>query len=128
MALAPTLQEPRQAFLVANQHFGRGVAQRKVHFLGSFTDTREHHLCRIATGGNDPAQFAADEPGAVEAEQASHLACKSAGARTGGSVLALHRDLFRAPLQPAELNRFDAVRRREQLDAGVADMLRNTYI
>lgn len=46
---------------------------------------------------------------AFEAEQASHLACKSAGARTGGSVLALHRDLFRAPLQPAELNRFDAV-------------------
>merc|ERR1712039_401817 len=27
----------------------------------------------------------------------------------GGAVLALHRDLFRAPLQPAELNRFDAV-------------------
>jgi len=46
---------------------------------------------------------------AVEAEQAAHLACKSAGARTGGSVLALHRDLFRAPLQPAELGRFDAV-------------------
>lgn len=46
---------------------------------------------------------------AVEAEQAAHLACKNAGARTGGSVLALHRDLFRAPLQPAELNRFDAV-------------------
>ncbi|MFM7377179.1 MAG: class I SAM-dependent RNA methyltransferase [Erythrobacter sp.] len=46
---------------------------------------------------------------AVEAEQAAHLACKAAGARTGGSVLALHRDLFRNPLQPAELNRFDAV-------------------
>ncbi|MCL9999975.1 MAG: class I SAM-dependent RNA methyltransferase [Erythrobacter sp.] len=46
---------------------------------------------------------------AVEAEQAAHLACKTAGARTGGNVLALHRDLFRAPLQPAELNRFDAV-------------------
>ena len=46
---------------------------------------------------------------AVEAEQAAHLACKNAGARTGGSVLALHRDLFRAPLQPAELGRFDAV-------------------
>lgn len=46
---------------------------------------------------------------AVEAEQAAHLACKTAGARTGGSVLALHRDLFRAPLQPAELGRFDAV-------------------
>ncbi len=46
---------------------------------------------------------------AVEAEQAAHLACKNAGARMGGAVLALHRDLFRAPLQPAELNRFDAV-------------------
>lgn len=44
---------------------------------------------------------------AVEAEQAAHLACKSAGTRAG--VLALHRDLFRSPLQPAELNRFDAV-------------------
>lgn len=51
---------------------------------------------------------------AVEAEQAAHIACKVAGARAGagtggGAVLALHRDLFRAPLQPAELNRFDAV-------------------
>jgi 23S rRNA (uracil1939-C5)-methyltransferase len=46
---------------------------------------------------------------AVEADQAAHLACKTAGARAGGNVLALHRDLFRAPLQPAELNRFDAV-------------------
>lgn len=46
---------------------------------------------------------------AVEAEQAAHLACKTAGTRTGGQVLALHRDLFRAPFQPAELNRFDAV-------------------
>lgn len=46
---------------------------------------------------------------AVEAEQAAHLACKAAGARAGGSVLALHRDLFRSPLQPDELNRFDAV-------------------
>jgi 23S rRNA (uracil1939-C5)-methyltransferase len=46
---------------------------------------------------------------AVEAERAAHLACKTAGARIGGQVLALHRDLFRAPLQPDELNRFDAV-------------------
>jgi 23S rRNA (uracil1939-C5)-methyltransferase len=46
---------------------------------------------------------------AVEAERAAHLACKSAGARTGGQVLALHRDLFRSPLMPDELNRFDAV-------------------
>ncbi|MEQ5786525.1 class I SAM-dependent RNA methyltransferase [Erythrobacter sp. NFXS35] len=46
---------------------------------------------------------------AVEAERAAHLACKSAGALAGNTVLALHRDLFRNPLQPAELNRFDAV-------------------
>lgn len=46
---------------------------------------------------------------AVEAERAAHLACKSAGAQSGGTVLALHRDLFRSPLEPAELNRFDAV-------------------
>jgi 23S rRNA (uracil1939-C5)-methyltransferase len=45
----------------------------------------------------------------VEADRAAHLACKAAGMRTGGAVLALHRDLFRSPLQPAELNRFDAV-------------------
>jgi 23S rRNA (uracil1939-C5)-methyltransferase len=46
---------------------------------------------------------------AVEAELAAHLACKTAASSAGGHVLALHRDLFRNPLQPAELNRFDAV-------------------
>lgn len=46
---------------------------------------------------------------AVEADRAAHLACKAAGAGAGGPVLALHRDLFRAPLQPEELNRFAAV-------------------
>ncbi len=46
---------------------------------------------------------------AVEAERAAHLACKAAGARAGGTVLALHRDLFRSPLTPEELGRFDAV-------------------
>jgi 23S rRNA (uracil1939-C5)-methyltransferase len=46
---------------------------------------------------------------AVEAERAAHLACKSAAAQAGGQVLALHRDLFRSPLEPAELNRLDAV-------------------
>lgn len=46
---------------------------------------------------------------AVEADRAAHLACKAARAGTGGAVLALHRDLFRNPLQPAELDRFDAV-------------------
>lgn len=45
---------------------------------------------------------------AAEADQAAHLACKAAAGRTGGRVMAIHRDLFRNPLQPAELNRFDA--------------------
>lgn len=46
---------------------------------------------------------------AAEADQAAHLACKAAALRTGGRVVSLHRDLFRNPLQPAELDRFDGV-------------------
>ncbi len=46
-----------------------------------------------------------------------------------GQVLHDLRGAERARVRPEDLlNRFDAVRRREQLDAGVADMLRNTYI
>ncbi|MEO0590045.1 MAG: class I SAM-dependent RNA methyltransferase, partial [Pseudomonadota bacterium] len=46
---------------------------------------------------------------AVEADRAAHLACKAAAARAPGQVHALHRDLFRSPLQPTELERFKAV-------------------
>lgn len=46
---------------------------------------------------------------AVEAARDAHLACKGAAARHGLPVHALHRDLFRNPLQPDELNRFAAV-------------------
>jgi len=46
---------------------------------------------------------------AVEAARDAHLACKAAAARAGRPVHALHRDLFRNPLQADELNRFDAV-------------------
>jgi 23S rRNA (uracil1939-C5)-methyltransferase len=46
---------------------------------------------------------------AVEAARDSHLACKSAAARAQQPVHAMHRDLFRNPLQPDELNRFAAV-------------------
>ncbi|MDD3800020.1 MAG: class I SAM-dependent RNA methyltransferase, partial [Novosphingobium sp.] len=46
---------------------------------------------------------------AVEAAQDAHLACKAAAGRRLVPVHAMHRDLFRNPLQPAELNRFDAV-------------------
>ncbi|MEE4200454.1 class I SAM-dependent RNA methyltransferase [Erythrobacter sp.] len=46
---------------------------------------------------------------AVEADRAAHLACTAAASHSGGRVIALHRDLFRNPLQVDELDRFDAV-------------------
>jgi len=46
---------------------------------------------------------------AAEAARDAHLACKAAAGSSGRPVHALHRDLFRNPLQPDELNRFDAV-------------------
>jgi 23S rRNA (uracil1939-C5)-methyltransferase len=46
---------------------------------------------------------------AAEAERAAHLACKAAAGRTGLPVHCDHRDLFRNPLLPDELNRFAAV-------------------
>jgi 23S rRNA (uracil1939-C5)-methyltransferase len=66
---------------------------------------------------------------AVEAERAAHLACKAAGAQADARVLALHRDLFRSPLQPEELNRFDAVLLdppRAGARAQVAEIARST--
>jgi 23S rRNA (uracil1939-C5)-methyltransferase len=57
--------------------------------------------------------FALAGPGtkvlAVEAARDAHLACKSAAERAQLPVHALHRDLFRNPLQADELNRFAAV-------------------
>lgn len=57
--------------------------------------------------------FALAGPGtkvlAVEAARDAHLACQSAARMHGRSVHALHRDLFRNPLQKAELDRFAAV-------------------
>ena len=46
---------------------------------------------------------------AVEAARDASLACKAAAARTQAPVITLHRDLFRNPLMPEELNRFAAV-------------------
>lgn len=46
---------------------------------------------------------------AVEAARDAHLACKAAAGRSGRAVHAMHRDLFRNPLQPEELGRFDAI-------------------
>ena len=46
---------------------------------------------------------------AVEAARDAHLACKAAAGRFQRPVHALHRDLFRNPLMPEELDRFAAV-------------------
>ena len=45
----------------------------------------------------------------VEAARDAHLACKAAAGHAQLPVHAMHRDLFRNPLQVEELNRFDAV-------------------
>lgn len=46
---------------------------------------------------------------AAEAARDAHLACQAAARMAGRPVHALHRDLFRNPLQKAELDRFGAV-------------------
>lgn len=46
---------------------------------------------------------------AVEAARDAHLACRAAAGLAGRPVHVLHRDLFRNPLQPQEIGRFDAV-------------------
>jgi 23S rRNA (uracil1939-C5)-methyltransferase len=46
---------------------------------------------------------------AAEAARDVHHACKSAADRSQLPVHAMHRDLFRNPLQPDELNQFEAV-------------------
>ena len=46
---------------------------------------------------------------AYEAARDAHLACRLAASRAGGTVEALHRDLFRNPLQAGELVEFDGV-------------------
>ena len=46
---------------------------------------------------------------AVEAARDPYLATKAAANASGLPVYAMHRDLFRNPLQPKELERFDAI-------------------
>lgn len=46
---------------------------------------------------------------AVEAARDTHLSCMMAARATGKPVHAIHRDLFRNPLQLEELNKFSAV-------------------
>ncbi|MEP3420845.1 MAG: class I SAM-dependent RNA methyltransferase [Erythrobacter sp.] len=101
---------PAGAFLQATQDAEERMVRDSVQWLG---DAR---LVADLFSGLGTFAFALARSGpegrkvlAAEADQAAHLASKSAAAQTGGRVHAMHRDLFRNPLQPAELNRFDAV-------------------
>lgn len=63
--------------------------------------------------GTFALSVASDVPGrkvyAAEASRALVMALQSGGNRLPGRVFPEHRDLFRRPLTPKELNRFDAV-------------------
>ncbi|WP_043603533.1 class I SAM-dependent RNA methyltransferase [Novosphingobium sp. Rr 2-17] len=73
---------------------------------------------------------------AAEAARDAHLACKAAADRAQLPVFAMHRDLFRNPLQPDELDKFAAVLldppragAREQVEAIAASSIgRVVYI
>lgn len=73
---------------------------------------------------------------AAEAARDAHLACKQAAGRAQLPVFAMHRDLFRNPLQPDELGRFGGVvldppraGAREQVEAiAASDVSRVVYI
>ncbi|KPH59346.1 class I SAM-dependent RNA methyltransferase [Novosphingobium aerophilum] len=71
---------------------------------------------------------------AAEAARDAHLACKTAADRAQLPVFSAHRDLFRNPLQPDELSKFDAVLldppragAREQVDC-IADSTVNRVV
>lgn len=73
---------------------------------------------------------------AVEGSRDAYLACRMAGARSKAPVEAVHRDLFRNPLQANELARFDGILldppragAREQIDQiAQSDVGRVVYI
>lgn len=58
----------------------------------------------LTKGGSDGRKILA-----AEADQAAYLALNGAANRSRGRVHAMHRDLFRNPLQASELNRFGGV-------------------
>jgi 23S rRNA (uracil1939-C5)-methyltransferase len=101
---------PPGAFLQATKDAEQRLAQDAADWLG---DAR---IVADLFAGLGTFSFALLHSGptgrkvlAAEADRAAHLACKGGAGRTGGRVVALHRDLFRNPLQPGELDRFDAV-------------------
>ncbi|MDJ0977863.1 MAG: class I SAM-dependent RNA methyltransferase [Erythrobacter sp.] len=72
----------------------------------------------------------------VEADRAAYLALKATSGRSKSMVHAMHRDLFRNPLQPTELNRFDAAvldppragARTQVAEIAASDLARVVYV
>lgn len=89
-------QDGEQALVTAAKEWLRGMPTVADLFsgLGTFA---------FAVAGPEARVLAA------EAARDAHLACKAAADRVQLPIFAAHRDLFRNPLQPDELNRFAAV-------------------
>jgi 23S rRNA (uracil1939-C5)-methyltransferase len=98
---------PAGAFLQATGDGEKVLQDDAMRYCG----TSEAIADLFAGLGTLSLQLAAVGKGVVlfEADQAAHLASRRALSRLNGGGQALHRDLFRAPLQPEELKRFDTV-------------------
>jgi 23S rRNA (uracil1939-C5)-methyltransferase len=97
---------PSGAFLQATQDGENALTAAVVEWLGDCTAVAD----LFAGLGTFAFALAARVPvTAAEAARDAVLACKSAATRYRVPVEALHRDLFRSPLRPEELVRFDGV-------------------
>jgi 23S rRNA (uracil1939-C5)-methyltransferase len=98
---------PSGAFLQATADGEEALAASAREWLGGATQVAD------LFSGLGTFAFALSEQGskvsAYEAARDVVLACKSAAGRAGRLVETVHRDLFRNPLQPDELARFDGV-------------------
>ena len=118
---AETLWEPEPATVTLA---GTPVAYPHFSFLQATTDGEATLLAAVHEAVGDAKALADLFAGlgtfalglrngrrvyAAEAERAAIFALKSASDRAVAGIAADHRDLFRRPLTPAELNRFEAV-------------------
>jgi 23S rRNA (uracil1939-C5)-methyltransferase len=97
---------PEQGFLQPTQD-GEGILARDAREFLEGAQTIADLFAGLGTFAfhvANPAKVLA-----VEAARDAHLACKAAANALRLPVHAMHRDLFRNPLQPEEISRFDAV-------------------
>ena len=85
---------------LAPEHLGVNVVAELFSGLGTFA---------FALAGNGAEAGRGTKVLAAEADRTTHMACKGAAGAAMLPVAAMHRDLFRNPLLPEELNRFGAV-------------------